>query len=622
MKSSTWSARRGFVPVIFALAAGCVPSAASNDETSDAMPGADGSAVMPLRDAAPIRGGDAEVPPDAATIAADAAAPEPDAAATLPDGAVTTPDSEVVAPDALIPAPDAAEIVPLPESAGPGTDADADGWSVEAGDCDDVRGEVHPGAREVLDALDNDCDGMADEADEAGGGVDRSVLTERVAPADYPFADRAQFPIGTGEAYTHCGHDDGWYVYTEFREPTPCGFARFAGDTIHLGEDWNGEGGGATDVGEAVHAVANGVVVLSGQWGGWGSVLVVRHDAAPGTAFRLPDGQQVETVFSLYGHVGDVAVVDDQPVLRGDVLARIGANCPNCSPHLHWEIIADLAAPFPGPGYFAADARGRVDPTDFVGLNQPLPAADLPAPSPCAGLISGDYCADNGPAGYNGAPTDLITCAQGEISAITPCLDGCSHQPAGFDDLCIVPMAPEVCDGVDNDGSGVIDDLGECWMGIKRYVDANGARCWGEDNVDNRPPRGCAGYVPEQFAFITARQPVPGTWPAVQCSLSTDHIIVEAGSADNDALVDTGYDCSVGLGRIFRPRSGPRGAAVTPNGHTCPLYRFRHDTPAGGAHFFTRGADAVGGMVCEPPSRGEIVTENECFAEVPPGCEP
>jgi len=43
------------------------------------------------------------------------------------------------------------------------TDNDADTWSVGQGDCNDTASAVHPGAAEVADRVDNDCDGLADE---------------------------------------------------------------------------------------------------------------------------------------------------------------------------------------------------------------------------------------------------------------------------------------------------------------------------------------------------------------------------------------------------------------------------------------------------------------------------
>ena len=42
-------------------------------------------------------------------------------------------------------------------------DADGDGWTIDGGDCDDQDAEVNPGARELCDDRDNDCDGTSDE---------------------------------------------------------------------------------------------------------------------------------------------------------------------------------------------------------------------------------------------------------------------------------------------------------------------------------------------------------------------------------------------------------------------------------------------------------------------------
>ena len=44
----------------------------------------------------------------------------------------------------------------------PKLDQDQDGWTGEE-DCDDTNGAVFPGAGEVCDGIDNDCDGEIDE---------------------------------------------------------------------------------------------------------------------------------------------------------------------------------------------------------------------------------------------------------------------------------------------------------------------------------------------------------------------------------------------------------------------------------------------------------------------------
>lgn len=75
----------------------------------------------------------------------------------------------------------------------PGTDADEDGVIAEA-DCNDADGTVYPGATELCDGLDQDCDSVADngaliafyyDADLDGYGTDATVLQACSAPVGY-----------------------------------------------------------------------------------------------------------------------------------------------------------------------------------------------------------------------------------------------------------------------------------------------------------------------------------------------------------------------------------------------------------------------------------------------------
>lgn len=42
-------------------------------------------------------------------------------------------------------------------------DDDSDGWTESGGDCDDTEGSIHPGAAEICDDVDQDCDGAVNE---------------------------------------------------------------------------------------------------------------------------------------------------------------------------------------------------------------------------------------------------------------------------------------------------------------------------------------------------------------------------------------------------------------------------------------------------------------------------
>lgn len=131
-------------------------------------------------------------------------------------------------------------------------------------------------------------------------------------------ADGFDIPVGKPDGY-------GYYVYRGF---SPYG---------HMGEDWNGNGGGNTDEGDPVYSTAHGVVIFSEDYRkGWGNVIIIRH------AYRETNGQ-IAFVDSLYGHLKVRSVRVGEQVTRGQLVGTIG-----CGPyrmyaaHLHFEIRKDL----------------------------------------------------------------------------------------------------------------------------------------------------------------------------------------------------------------------------------------------------------------------------------------
>ncbi len=104
----------------------------------------------------------------------------------------------------------------------------------------------------------------------------------------------------------------------------------------HTGEDWNGKGGGDTDLGQPVYAIANGRVVEFGyNPSSWGNIVLLEH--------ALPDNTRV---WSQYAHLDQIMVnAVGQKVSRGQQVGTIGKGAKTTQKpqglyyaHLHFEI--------------------------------------------------------------------------------------------------------------------------------------------------------------------------------------------------------------------------------------------------------------------------------------------
>jgi murein DD-endopeptidase MepM/ murein hydrolase activator NlpD len=89
---------------------------------------------------------------------------------------------------------------------------------------------------------------------------------------------------------------------------------------MHTGIDLRG------DVGEPVHATADGKVSIAGREGGYGNMIEIDH----GNGFS-----------TRYGHLSEIDVKVGQQVRIGQVVGRIGSTGRSTGPHLHYETRID-----------------------------------------------------------------------------------------------------------------------------------------------------------------------------------------------------------------------------------------------------------------------------------------
>jgi hypothetical protein len=338
------------------------------------------------------------------------------------------------------------------------------GTIADGTDCDDTDAIIHPGQVEICDARDEDCNGIADD-----NAID---ATQWFSDADGDgFGDDGSFvvacaqPIGSIDAGGDCNDVDAGI--------NP------AADEICDGIDQDCDGV-ADD-----NAIDAGTWYVDADGDGFG-------DSATGiVACNQPSG----TV----GVGGDCDDTDPNQTVSGlpEVCNGVDDDCdalvdePDAIDALTWYADADA------DGYGDANAATNAcfAPTGTVGdatdcddtLDSVHPGAEEHCngiDDDCNGQIDDgatdprDWYADVDGDGYGDAATAVFACTppSGTVADGTDCLDS---------DPTIHPDADELCDGVDQDCDGAIDDDpidGGTW-----YVDADGDG-WGDAN---NPVRAC-----------------------------------------------------------------------------------------------------------------------------------
>jgi hypothetical protein len=191
---------------------------------------------------------------------------------------------------------------------------------------------------------------------------------------------------------------------------------------LHTGEDWyRNDYLSANTAGSPVYSVADGVVERHNPGISYpGNVVIIRH--------RLPDGRNI---YSMYGHIANVRVVQGQIVSRGQQIATVlnqgyTGRTPNRHPswdsHLHFEMrwfldgtniyvpstnaygynFPSCTYAYPGRGYtyiinpndYPYPGQGYVDASDFIAARTQEPP---PGCKPDELVINGGF--ESGPPG-------------------------------------------------------------------------------------------------------------------------------------------------------------------------------------------------------------------------------
>ncbi|MEM7343501.1 MAG: peptidoglycan DD-metalloendopeptidase family protein [Chloroflexota bacterium] len=144
-----------------------------------------------------------------------------------------------------------------------------------------------------------------------------------------PISDGLDYPVGPRGAEVDVFKT--YKIDTELVDPAY--FKSFG--VWHPGEDWNGRGGGDSDLGDPIYAISNGRVAELGYFPpSWGNIVLIEH--------ALPDGTKF---WSQYAHLERMFVTQGQTIKRGDRIGTMGKGAKTDKypqgrwiAHLHFEI--------------------------------------------------------------------------------------------------------------------------------------------------------------------------------------------------------------------------------------------------------------------------------------------
>jgi hypothetical protein len=338
-----------------------------------------------------------------------------------------------------------------------------DGYVDDGSDCDDADAAINPGALEICNDLDDDCDGLVDDDDEVSGATTWYVDADGDGFGDQAVTTRAcSMPSGYSADDTDC--DDGDQAVNPSAAEACNGFDddcdglvddddRYVIGTTTWYADSDGDGYG--DVGR----VAETCVAPSG----FVADFTDCHDSVaainPG-ASELCNGLDDDCD----GLVDD----DDSPVSGtttwyadsdGDGYGDAAVGTSSCA----------------APSGFVSDA-GDCDDT-AAAINPGASELCNGLDDDCDGLVDDDdspvsgtstWYADSDGDGYGSAVSSVAACLplRGFVADSSDCHDG---------DPAVNPGASEVCNSLDDDCDGLVDDDDSPVSGTSTwYADADG----------------------------------------------------------------------------------------------------------------------------------------------------
>jgi hypothetical protein len=422
-----------------------------------------------------------------------------------------------------------------------GFDADGDGYASCTGDCDDTDPAVNPGSTEVCDGIDNDCDGAVDEngadADGDGFGCD-----------DCDDGDATVYP-GAPELCDGQDNDCDGVLPGDEADADGDGWMICDGDCDDADASSNPD---ATEVCDGADNDCDGAVDEGEACGPEGCPELLDFDVDADGLAILP-GQDITDAYASWGVQIDTYTAGSPGLgIAFDSSAPTGGDDDLGTPNVD----------FGGPGVGAGGGAGQPGQND-AALGNLLISAENSVDADCDGLV--DDPDDHAAGAWFGLLFDEESCVFGldfvDVEAgegpselyfydvafnlvatyAYPGLGGNSVQHVDVDicgvwamgialygsgavdniDLC-VGGEPEVCDGIDNDGDGVVpademDADGDGWLVCDGDCDD------GEPTVFPGAPELCDGLDND----------CDGVVPADEVDLDGDGWPVCAGDCDN-----------------------------------------------------------------------------------------